>query len=251
MTSNGTLIDEKCVLRLAQAGMKTIAISLDGLKATHEQLRGVPGSYDLAVNALRLLKKSEAFRTVQTVTVVSELNIRELPQLFELVSDLQIDSWKITPIEPMGDAKGRQDLFLDEKEHYQLLDFIKEKRLRAPFEITYGCSHMLPEAYEAKVRKHEFLCGAGTMIASIASNGDVLPCLDIDCRELVKQGNVLQNDFIEVWESRFEVFRKNKANTSEFCKDCEQRRTCQGDSWHSWNFEENRPRVCFEKHIVF
>ena len=115
MTSNGTLIDEKCVLRLAQAGMKTIAISLDGLKATHEQLRGVPGSYDLAVNALRLLKKSEAFRTVQTVTVVSELNIRELPQLFELVSDLQIDSWKITPIEPMGDAKGRQDLFLDEK----------------------------------------------------------------------------------------------------------------------------------------
>lgn len=251
MTSNGTLIDEACVQRLAQAGMKTIAISLDGLKESHERLRGVPGCYEKAVNAVRLLKESALFRAVQVVTVVSKLNIEQLPMLYDLVSGLNVDSWKLTPVEPMGSAKLKQDLFLDEKDHYRLLVFIREKRHTAPFEVTYGCSHLLPEAYDTSVRKQPFLCGAGTMIASIASNGDILPCLDIDCRELVKQGNILQDDFIDVWESRFEIFRRNKANTSPMCKDCGLKSICQGDSWHSWDFEENKPRVCFQKRTYF
>lgn len=251
MTSNGTLIDEACVQRLAQAGMKTIAISLDGLKESHEQLRGVPGCFNQAVNAIQLLKDSGLFHSVQVVTVVSKLNFIELPQLYKLVKSLNVDSWKLTPIEPMGKAKDALGFFLSKGEHYQLLSFIKDKRLSAPFEVTYGCSHLLPEEYDSTVRKQPFLCGAGTMIASIASNGDILPCLDIDCRELVKQGNTLQDDFIDVWENRFEIFRRNKANTSPSCKDCGLKSICQGDSWHSWDFEENRPRVCFRKSAFF
>ena len=250
MTSNGTLIDEACVQRLVQAGMKTIAISLDGLKESHERLRGVPGCFDKAVNAVRLLRESGFFRAVQVVTVVSKLNIDELTKLYDLVSDLNVDSWKLTPVEPMGNAKLQQKLFLDEEEHYRLMDFIKKKRDTARFEVTYGCNHLLPEDYDTRVRKQPFLCGAGTMIASIASDGDILPCLDIDCRELVRQGNVLQDDFIDVWENRFEIFRRNKANTSPTCKDCGLKSICQGDSWHSWDFEKNRPRICFARHIT-
>ena len=251
MTSNGTLIDEACVRRLAEAGMKTIAVSLDGLKESHERLRGVPGCYDQAVNAIRLLKNSGSFRAVQVVTVVNRMNIGELPQLYRLMESLQIDSWKLTPIEPMGKAKEVQALFLSPGEQYQLLAFIKEKRQTAPFDLTYGCSHLLPEEYDSTVRKQPFLCGAGTMIASIASNGDILPCLDIDCRERVKQGNILQDDFIDVWENKFELFRRNKANTSSICRDCKLKQVCQGDSWHSWNFEEEAPRVCFQKQAFF
>ena len=251
MTSNGTLIDEVCVRRLAQAEMKTVSISLDGLKESHEQLRGVPGCFDQAVNAIRLLKNSGLFRAVQVVTVVNRLNYAELPRLYELVKSLNVDSWKLTPIEPMGKAKEVRGFFLSPGEHYQLLGFIKSKRQTAPFEVTYGCSHLLPEEYDSTVRKQPFLCGAGTMIASIASNGDILPCLDIDCRDHVKQGNILQDDFVDVWENKFELFRRNKANTSPTCRDCKLKQVCQGDSWHSWDFEENVPQVCFQKHIFF
>jgi radical SAM protein with 4Fe4S-binding SPASM domain len=251
MTSNGTLIDEACVQRLAQAGMKTVSISLDGLKESHEQLRGVPGCFDQAVNAIRLLKNSGLFRAVQVVTVVNRLNYAELPRLYELVKSLNVDSWKLTPIEPMGKAKEVQGFFLSPGEHYQLLGFIKSKRQTAPFEVTYGCSHLLPEEYDSTVRKQPFLCGAGTMIASIDSNGDILPCLDIDCRERVKQGNILQDDFVDVWENKFELFRRNKANTSPTCRDCKLKQVCQGDSWHSWDFETNKPHICFEKRIVY
>ena len=251
MTTNGTLIDQSCVRRLAQAGMKSVAVSLDGGRQSHEKLRGVQGCFDKAVKALELLKESGSFRAVGVTTVVSKLNLGELEKLYSLMKQLGVDSWMLTPVEPMGDASGRRELFLEEEEHKLLLDFIRERRREAPFDLAYGCSHFLPEEYDAAVRKQPFLCIAGTMVASIASNGDILPCLDIDCRELVKQGNVQRDDFPMVWNERFERFRRNKAESSPLCRDCEWKKLCCGDSWHSWDFAENRPRICLRKHIVF
>lgn len=251
MTTNGTLIDKTCVQDLARAGMKTVAVSLDGLKDKHERLRGVSGAFEQAVSGIRHLKESSFFKNVQVVTVVNRLNIAELPALFDLVNSLGVDSWKLTAIEPMGDAVLRRDLFLTEEDYFTLFEFIRQCRNHAPLAVTYGCSHLLPEQYDDTVRSQSFLCGAGTMIASIACNGDILPCLDIDCRELVKQGNIRKNDFVDVWENRFEQFRVNKADSSKFCRECPKKQICQGDSWHSWDFQNNRPRICFEKHIFF
>ena len=251
MTTNGTLIDENCVRDLAQAGMKTVSVSLDGLKESHEKLRGVEGSFKAAVNGIRLLKESACFHAVQAVTVVSKSNLNELPLLYDFIVTLGVDSWKLTAIEPMGAALSKPDIFLDEHEHYKLLNFIMLQRKKATIDVTYGCSHFLPKRYDTAVRNQAFLCGAGTMVASIASNGDILPCLDIDSRELVRQGNVCEDDFIEVWENRFDLFRKNKANTSIKCRECEFRQECQGDSWHSWDFEKDTPRICFKTHTFF
>ncbi len=249
MTSNGTLIDEACVRELARAGMKTISISLDGLRESHEALRGAEGSFDAAVNALRLLKESGRFRSVQATTVVSQLNLHELPALYDLVSGLGVDSWKLAAIEPMGDALSRPDIFLDRHEHFRLLNFILQRRRTAPFDLTYGCSHFLPKRYERAVRKQPFLCGAGVLIAGVASNGDILPCLDVERREIVKQGNVLHDDIVEVWNKGFALFRSNKADSSETCRACPHRQACRGDSWHAWDFDRNEPRICLEKNI--
>lgn len=251
MTTNGTLIDEKCIYKLKSACMKTVSVSIDGLRDNHEKLRDIQGSFDQAVHGIRLLKKSGHFHSVQAVTVVNKLNIHELPELYGLIRDLGVDSWKLTAIEPMGDALSRQEIFLDEHDHYDLLTFIMQLRQKAEIDVTYGCGHFLPKRYDNTVRKHPFLCGAGTMIASIASNGDILPCLDIDCRETVKQGNIRRNDFIDVWENRFELFRKNKANTSAKCRECQFKQECHGDSWHSWDFEKSEPRICFKTHTFF
>ena len=251
MTTNGTLINDNCVRRLVEADIKTVSVSLDGLKDTHEKLRGVAGSFDRAVSGIRLLKESGCCHSVQAVTVVSKLNIHELPALYDYICELGVDSWKLTAIEPMGDAHNQKELFLDEQEHISLLTSIMLWRRKAAIGVTYGCSHFLPKRYDSSVRKQPFICGAGTMVASIASNGDILPCLDIDSRELVRQGNVCEDDFIEVWENRFDLFRKNKANTSIKCRECQFRQECQGDSWHSWDFEKDTPRICFKTHTFF
>ena len=49
MTSNATLITPEVAQRLAEVGMSTISVSIDGLRETHDELRGLPGGYDRAM----------------------------------------------------------------------------------------------------------------------------------------------------------------------------------------------------------
>ena len=58
-----------------------------------------------------------------------------------------------------------------------LLNFIKEKRKKSKFDITYGCSHFLGMKYEKEVRNHMFFCIAGFVTASILYNGDIMRIL--------------------------------------------------------------------------
>ena len=57
MTSNGTLISEEKAKQLADAGLETIAVSIDGLKDTHDTLRNRPGSFEQALKGVENLRK--------------------------------------------------------------------------------------------------------------------------------------------------------------------------------------------------
>ena len=58
IVTNGTLIDDKMARIIADAPLTQLVISLDGARAkTHDSLRGIAGSYDKAINAIRLVDK--------------------------------------------------------------------------------------------------------------------------------------------------------------------------------------------------
>ena len=244
MTSNGTLIDDDMVIRLAAAGMRTISISLDGLENTHEHLRGVEGCYEKAKAAIRRLCESNRFDCVQVITVVSPENIEQLEALYQMLLELKVDSWKITGVEPIGEARQHPELQLNSEAYIQLFHFIQDKRRTAPFEVTFGCSHFLPLAYDNTVRRSHFLCGAGTLVASITCEGDIVACLDIDAREQIKQGNITQDDFWDVWTNRFQIFRTCRNLNNAVCHGCGYQDYCLGDTWHTWDFRNNQPGVC-------
>lgn len=247
MTSNGTLIDRECAERLRKSGMNTISISLDGMKESHERLRNVPGCFEKAVQGLRCLIACGGFECVQVTTVVNRYNISELEEMYNFLRELGVDSWKVTAVEPIGNARENSELLLKPQEYRRMFDFILEKRQQRELDVTFGCSHFLPEKYDATVRRGHFLCGAGTAIASISSEGDILACLDIEDRARTRQGNVRDDSFWEVWKNGFGMFRENHWQCSDFCKDCRDAAFCQGESWHTWNFETNEPDVCMHK----
>ena len=60
MTSNGTLITKEVAHRLAEAGMKTISVSIDGLPETHDRYRGFPGGYKKAMEGIQPRKYKRA-----------------------------------------------------------------------------------------------------------------------------------------------------------------------------------------------
>ncbi len=245
MTDNGTLIDRKTAELLEKTGMRTISVSLDGLPETNDWFRRRPGGFDAALNGVRELVKLGTFHHVQVTTVVHKRSLPELPKLYELLKKEGLRSWRVINIEPIGRAKNDPELMLDRGDYIKMFKFIRDNYNDPVLPVTYGCSHFLGTELEREVRKWYFLCNAGVYTASIMYNGDIGACLDIERRRELIQGNIRRDDFRDVWENRFEIFRNDFRKQGD-CAECPEYKFCAGGAFHTWNFDENRQNVCFK-----
>ncbi|MBR4555639.1 MAG: radical SAM protein [Ruminococcus sp.] len=249
MTSNGTLITKDVAKDLRRVGMKTISVSIDGLEATHDAFRRTPGGYAKAMQGIENLLEVGGWKSVQITTVVTHENISQLPELYKIFDKMDIDSWRVINMEPMGRAKQHPELILTPDDYRYMFEFIRQNRINGQ-PVCYGCSHYLGPEYEREVRDWYFLCTAGLYTASITCSGDIVACLDIERRPEFVQGNIRTDRFSEVWLNKFKEFRRDLSDTTEKCKDCEEAKFCHGGSFHSYNFDEHRPELCF-KDILF
>ena len=249
MTSNGTLIDDECAMNLLKCGMDTISVSIDGLEETHDAFRQTKGGYKQAMRGIDSLIKVGKFKHVQITTVVTHKNIGELDELYKIFNDMDIDSWRVINIEPIGRAKQHKDLILTKEDYVNMFEFIRNKRIKGE-PVCYGCSHYLGLDYEHEVRDWYFLCMAGIYIASIMANGNITSCLDIARRPEFVQGNILRDNLKDVWENKFKEFRRDLSDCNEKCHKCKEVDFCHGGAFHSWDFDKNEPQLCF-KDILF
>ena len=169
MTSNATLITPSVARRLYETGMATISVSIDGLEKTHDLLRGLSGGYRLAMTGIEnLLSEREKhrsekgrkkpFRAIQVTTVINHENIHELDRLYRIFEGMDIDSWRVIGLEPIGRALLRPELMLTPDDQRRLFSFIYEKRCEQ-MPVAYGCSHFVGFDYEHEVRDWYFLPG--------------------------------------------------------------------------------------------
>ncbi len=249
MTTNGILINDDIIKKMKETKIGSISISLDGLENSHDEFRGIKGSYSKIINNIKKIKKENFIKYIQVTTVVNKTNINELEELYKIIKDLNINSWRVVNMDPIGRAKDNTQLNLDDKDIIYLLDFIKDKRKNASFDVTYGCSHFLGEKYERQLRSHMFFCVSGYTTASILYNGDIYVCPNVERLPQLIQGNVRKDNFVDVWENKFKWFRNEDRLKNEECSKCNDWKYCKGDSLHTWNFEKQKPNVCFKKII--
>lgn len=248
MTSNGTLIDKEMIYKLHYAGMKTVSISIDGLEDTHNWFRQTEDGYRKSMEAIRLLANAN-FRNVMVTTVVHRQNRNQLYDMYEEMKKLNIDTWRIINIEPIGRAKDNKELMLEKQDYVAMLDFIKTNREREKaFEICFGCNHWLGVDNEHRFREWYYKCGAGIITGGIFYNGDIGACLDIERKPETIQGNIRTDDFMTLWNNSFEVFRRNRAYDNEHCSACSERDNCRGGGFHTWNLDEKKPELCLYEH---
>lgn len=250
ITSNATLIDDDFAKRLVENKMSSLAISLDGLKDTHDNLRNSVGSFENTINGINnLVNASKGKLNIMITSVIHKQNIHQLNDMMLLVESLNVNSWRVINLEPIGRANLHKELLLNKVDFKYLLDFIIEKRFdkNIKTEVTFGCSHYVTPFYEHEVRGYYFLCGSGITVASILCNGDIYSCLDIERIPELVQGNIKNDDFVEVWQNNFKEFRQDRSELCEICKNCTDRLYCAGDSTHTWNFHINEPQLCLKK----
>ena len=250
ITTNATLIDETAAAGLAKCGMTSVAFSLDGIKESHNALRGSATAYDRCLKGIQNTVKLCPCTVTMVTTVVSKLNIGELDSIYATVRSLGVDSWRVVNVDPIGRA-ANSDILLNNRELLHLFNYIREMRQNpaVSLDVTYGCSHYLTLPYERELRDAYFICASGLYTASVLASGDIFSCLDIERLPELIQGNVARDDFVDVWENRFAIFRRDRVALNEDCRNCSDWLYCGGDSAHTWDFRKNQPNLCIKKMI--
>lgn len=244
MVTNGLLVDDAKVEELEKAGMRTVAVSIDGSEEHHDVVRLRKGAYRRAVDGLRRLNSSRYFSIVEVITTLNRYNAADLPDVLAMIEDLGVRYWRIGSVAPIGRAKENPDVLPTGEQLEAALKFIaKQRRRKMKLDVSYGCEGWLGERFEPRVRKHRFACWAGIRTGSILANGDIASCPDIP-RGWLTQGNVRRDAFMDVWENRFQAFRDRRWMKVGDCAACESWRVCGGGGLHFFDPDLGRLARC-------
>jgi MoaA/NifB/PqqE/SkfB family radical SAM enzyme len=179
-----------------------VNLSLDGVGAKHDEVRGVKGNFERSMRTYRGLKelqKQSKNLTVGVHTVLSNFNIDDFGELCEFVqSELKPDSF-ITEI-----AEERVELdtvglgITPPVEKYTvaidtLLASMRDQRLTGVSRLTQAFRKRYYELVKRTLREQRQVipCMAGVASAQIAPNGDVWTC----CIRAESMGNLRDHDY--------------------------------------------------------
>ncbi len=196
--TNGTLLDEDLARFLKEKQVGFISVSLDGADAaTHDALRGVPGSFGLAVAGLRALVTA-GFKP-QAICTLHRGNAAQMAEVVALAQSLGCGSVKFNHVQSMGRGEHmRSDAGLDVEEILALYKTMER-------DMVPGCPIPLffdvPFAFQpvrALLKSHLGRCGI-MGILGVLSAGELSLCgVGVNIPELV-YGHLDTDDLAEVW----------------------------------------------------
>jgi heme d1 biosynthesis radical SAM protein NirJ len=94
LSSNGTLISTENIDAIADVNYDYVGISLDGIGATHDAFRRREGSFEAALNGLRLCRDRD-LKTGMRFTITTD-NAAEFPKLLDLMDSEGIDKFYLS-----------------------------------------------------------------------------------------------------------------------------------------------------------
>jgi len=190
------------ILNSCQDLRLTLSLPLDGMEKTHDEIKGVPGSFNKVtetVNRLSALKSKFPHLYLYMISVVSNKNIGQMPELAEYVkNNLPVDGHGPSPLRGQAhDAESTKPTYKDWHEvSKKLLPYqyywnsrnnnkIKAYLLNRRIEYLYALyTHVLERD------NLPFKCMAGRLISVLEPNGDVRLCELTDA-----VGNIRNTDY--------------------------------------------------------
>ncbi|MDU1347900.1 radical SAM/SPASM domain-containing protein [uncultured Clostridium sp.] len=204
MVSNGFAMTDQKIKELKVNNLQQVQISLDGInKYQHDTFRGVKGSFDRAVNAIKMLKANNISR-IATSLVPNKLNYKSIEDYITLCYSLGVNSIRIMPFIPSGRGKtiGRS-LILDDREYFQFVRGLlrKAKFYGDKIDVEWGdpLDHMRRMPYNAQ---H----GINTYCMEVKANGDITVTTYLP----IVVGNCKKHSLKEYWDGGYNFIWKNE-----------------------------------------
>ncbi|MFK5984224.1 MAG: heme d1 biosynthesis radical SAM protein NirJ [Pseudomonadota bacterium] len=108
LSTNGTLIDENNIDKIAAVGYDYVGISIDGIKSTHDEFRRKEGAFDASIKGIQLCHQ-HGIKIGLRFTLTQD-NAHELPQLLELMEREKVEKFYLSHLNYAGRGnKNRAD----------------------------------------------------------------------------------------------------------------------------------------------
>ncbi|MGL1934960.1 MAG: TIGR04133 family radical SAM/SPASM protein [Fibrobacterales bacterium] len=228
MVTNGWAMTPEKFRELLAAGLRSMTISLDGMEHNHDLFRGRKNSFCRAIGTIQMAASVPRL-TYDVMTCVNQKNLSELETIKEMLIGFGVKRWRVTCVFPKGRAKEYPFLKLCNSEMQQLVTFIQDTRKEGKILVDYGCEGFFGK-YEGEVRNYPFFCRAGVSIGSILVDGSISACPSLRADYI--QGNIYNDDFMDVWQNKFQIMRDRSWAKTGKCTDCKSWKYCQGNGLH-------------------
>ncbi|MGV7929890.1 MAG: radical SAM protein [Spirochaetota bacterium] len=210
LATNGTLIDADIARAIREAGFGRVSISIDGSgAASHDGFRGIPGSFDLALEGARLLREEGV--EFQFNTTITRRNVDEIEGVLRLAEERGAKALHVFMLVPVGCWRG------DRRERHALEGEIRGgahlavspnqgRALRVQGDLRPA---LLPALLRQEARKEGRTvsfetdgmaamtrgCLAGSGVCFISHRGDVQPCGYLP----LVAGSVVEKPLGDIW----------------------------------------------------
>ena len=244
------------------AGVSRMAISVDGPDAaSHDDFRGIPGTFDRAMFALRHAR--DIGLDTQFQTTVTRRNMTRLPEIAEICKEVRSRMWSLFFLIVTGRAGEGDDLLAPEYE--QVFAYMYELSKTAPFGIKtteamhyrrYVAQRMKAEhgarseaAKDVAFRTSGVSDGKGFVFVS--HQGEIFPSGFLP----VSGGNVLKDSLTDVYRNS-DLFKQLRDTTQREgkCGICEYQKTCGGSRSRAYaltgDFLAEDPRCVYQPHLA-
>ncbi|MGB7444679.1 MAG: nif11-class peptide radical SAM maturase 3 [Coleofasciculaceae cyanobacterium] len=253
MTTGGYGITLETASRMKEAGIKVVSVSVDGLEATHNRLRGRNNSWQWAFETMNHFQQVGI--SFGCNTQINRLSAPELPRLYELIRDARAKAWQIQLTVPMGNAADNSDILLQPYELLDLYPMIARLVKRAKQEgvrVQPGNNIGYYGPYERLLRGGSAWsfwqgCNAGLSTLGIEADGTIKGCPSLPTSAYAG-GNIREHSLRQIIEETEELrfnlgadTPKGKEHLWGFCQTCEFAELCRGGcSWTAHVFFNRR-----------
>jgi radical SAM protein with 4Fe4S-binding SPASM domain len=240
MTTGGRSVTPEMARAAKAAGLGSVSVSIDGLEATHDRLRGVRGSFQSALRALSLFRAAGV--RVACNTQINRLSMPELPDVLELIGQAECHSWQIQITAAMGRAVDEPDVLLQPHDLlilFPLLGSLVERAKALRVRVWPGNNIGYFGPYEEILRGtlprgHMASCGAGRSTLGIEADGSIKGCPSLPSETWIG-GNIRDARLRDIWE-RAEPLRYTRDRTVAdlwgYCRTCYYAEVCRaGCTW--------------------
>ena len=221
--TNGSFIDASIARRLKKLGPDFVQISIEGLRQSHDRIRG-EGQFDRAVKGIESLVR-ERIRTLISFTARRE-NFREFLDVARLGRRLRVARVWADRMIPWGSGASLSDQILtpeETREFFEIMRRAREESVHRWFDRTEIAMHRALEFLLSGGTPYH--CTAGDTLITVMPNGDVFPCR----RMPVRVGNLLETSLESVYyENGFLHGLRDRRRCSEGCEECCYSALCRG-----------------------